>query len=189
MKQLWRKVMSDKVERPPNYWNWIEPTYLNIDWSKNNHIATPAIEITRDEFDLLRDHCIYGLRGINYDNTIRLPDAPEGERLGQDGNSWNIHYYFYPFCAIAVADCFFWREKDYEEDSFRKGLGDFLPDNNYERYTSGYARRYFRIGCEHKWIELSQAESKKRGISHYGNCWHVNYCDECGEVWTYDSSG
>lgn len=181
--------MSEEIISPPDSWDWIKPTYLNIDWSKTNHIATPAIEITRDEFDLLRDHGVYGLRGINYDNTIRLPDAPEEERLGQDGNSWNIHYYFYPFRAIAVADTYFWREADYNKDAFRKGLGHFLPDKDYDQYTNGHARRYFRIGCGHNWVELSQAESKKRGISHYGMHCHVNYCDECGEVWKYDSSG
>lgn len=48
--------------------------------------------------------------------------------------------------------------------------------------------RYFRFGCEHKMRELSQAESRQRGIPHYGRCYHNMECTLCGIVKSYDSS-
>jgi hypothetical protein len=48
--------------------------------------------------------------------------------------------------------------------------------------------RYFRIGCEHDYTELSQAECRARGIQHMGHCWHVTECGKCGHIESYDSS-
>ena len=177
------------VDGTPDHLEWISPRYLDINWEGDpNGLLTPAKELTRDEFDLLRDHGVYGLRGINYDNTIRLPDTPEGETLGQDKNSWTAHYYFYPYKALALCERFLY-EKDYNNPKFRKGIGDFLPKLDYDRFRWGYARRYFQIGCAHEWRELSQAECKELGVSHYGSCWHVEMCKSCGQIWSYDSSG
>ena len=47
---------------------------------------------------------------------------------------------------------------------------------------------FFAFGCDHKYVELSQAECRKRDISHMGRCWHVNECTECGHIHAYDSS-
>jgi hypothetical protein len=49
--------------------------------------------------------------------------------------------------------------------------------------------RFMEIGCDHKYRELSQAECGERGISHHGNCWHVEECETCKHVHSYDSSG
>ena len=50
--------------------------------------------------------------------------------------------------------------------------------------------KYFRFYlCEHDYTELSSKEARKRGISHFGNCYHVLVCEKCDHVWSYDSSG
>ncbi|RDJ34933.1 MAG: hypothetical protein DWQ19_08855 [Crenarchaeota archaeon] len=48
--------------------------------------------------------------------------------------------------------------------------------------------KYYLIGCDHEYRELSHQECHEAGISHYGNCWHVNRCDKCDHVESYDSS-
>ena len=49
--------------------------------------------------------------------------------------------------------------------------------------------RYFQFGvCEHKYRELSAAESRKKGVEHWGMCWHVYQCDKCGDMTSADSS-
>lgn len=69
-------------------------------------------------------------------------------------------------------------------------------------YGSG---KHFQAGCDQcvgwGWVhpdnakcvhdyrkELSQDECKKRGISHFGMCWHVVECTKCGKISAYDSS-
>ena len=175
--------MTRRVEEPERL-GWIEPTYLNINWDVGaNEFPTPSKEITRDEFDSLRDHGAYGLCGTNYDNTVWLPD---GTRVH------DVHYYFYPHYAVAIVSDYMHYGK-YKESQWPESKGDFLPDyfkdEELTEHTYGYARRYFRIGCEHNWKELSQKEARAEGVSHYGNCWHVNKCGDCGMVWSYDSSG
>lgn len=41
---------------------------------------------------------------------------------------------------------------------------------------------------EHEYTELSVSESRKLGIYHGGNCYHVQKCKHCGHVSSYDSS-
>jgi len=48
---------------------------------------------------------------------------------------------------------------------------------------------YYQIGCNHEYRELSQAECRTRGISHFGMCYHVTECTQCGHIYSYDSSG
>jgi len=48
--------------------------------------------------------------------------------------------------------------------------------------------RYFRIGCQHKWNELTPQECHQKGISHSGQCWHVLECQKCNITTAYDSS-
>ena len=47
---------------------------------------------------------------------------------------------------------------------------------------------YFAFGCKHKYRELSQKECKEKNIPHYGNCYHVSECSECGHIFSVDSS-
>lgn len=58
------------------------------------------------------------------------------------------------------------------------------------QYTPQYIERnvFLRFGCLHKYVELSQRDCKERGIRHYGMCWHVYRCTECGRTYSEDSS-
>lgn len=49
--------------------------------------------------------------------------------------------------------------------------------------------RYYRVGCDHDYKELSVAEARKKGHSHFGNCYHVTECAHCKRIFAYDSSG
>jgi len=42
--------------------------------------------------------------------------------------------------------------------------------------------------CIHEMKELSQKECRKRGIQHFGNCYHVYECIKCSKVEHVDSS-
>ncbi len=48
--------------------------------------------------------------------------------------------------------------------------------------------RYFYIGCEHKWRELSTDEARALAVPHYGACYHVYQCTLCSRVHAADSS-
>ena len=43
--------------------------------------------------------------------------------------------------------------------------------------------------CVHEFVEISQQESCKRGIYHWGMFCHIYICNKCPEVRTVDSSG
>jgi hypothetical protein len=47
---------------------------------------------------------------------------------------------------------------------------------------------YYKFGCEHEYKGLSQEECRKRGIAHFGRCYHVSECGVCGYVLSVDSS-
>lgn len=42
--------------------------------------------------------------------------------------------------------------------------------------------------CIHSYKELTAKECSEIGISHYGNCYHVNKCVTCGDIRAVDSS-
>lgn len=48
---------------------------------------------------------------------------------------------------------------------------------------------YYMFGCQHDYVELSPQTCRERGITHYGNMWHVTECTKCGNIDSYDSSG
>jgi len=47
--------------------------------------------------------------------------------------------------------------------------------------------RVFKFGCDHKYKELCYKECIDKGITHFGGCYHVNECENCGHVLSYDS--
>lgn len=47
--------------------------------------------------------------------------------------------------------------------------------------------RYYKVGCDHKYRELSASEAKDKGHHHSGNCYHVTECIHCGRIFSYDS--
>lgn len=71
------------------------------------------------------------------------------------------------------------------------GLAVRLPNkwklqNNEIVYVEDF--RYYLIGCDHSFNELSYYECKERGIPHYGKCWHVHECVKCKKIESADSS-
>jgi hypothetical protein len=48
--------------------------------------------------------------------------------------------------------------------------------------------RWFRYGCSHKYVEKGSKWCSERGITHWGMCYHVYECSECGHVLAQDSS-
>ena len=52
----------------------------------------------------------------------------------------------------------------------------------------GQKVRWFKFGCAHKYVGLSQEECRAAGIYHGGRCYHVSKCSECGHVNAVDSS-
>lgn len=46
---------------------------------------------------------------------------------------------------------------------------------------------YFAFGCKHSYQTLTQEVARERGIPHFGNCYHVNECTKCGNIFSYDS--
>ena len=48
--------------------------------------------------------------------------------------------------------------------------------------------RYFKFGCDHKYIELMPSQCREEGVAHFGMCYHVYKCSECNHVMSQDSS-
>jgi len=48
---------------------------------------------------------------------------------------------------------------------------------------------WYKFGCDHNFVELSQQECNKRDLMHFGSCYHVYECKECGYINAVDSSG
>ena len=48
--------------------------------------------------------------------------------------------------------------------------------------------KYYKIGCNHSFVELSYDECKENDIRHFGRCWHVYKCTICGIMNAADSS-
>jgi hypothetical protein len=48
--------------------------------------------------------------------------------------------------------------------------------------------RYYRYGCKHNYRSMTIRELREKQIPHFGNCYHVDVCTECGHVNAYDSS-
>ena len=47
---------------------------------------------------------------------------------------------------------------------------------------------YYKVGCDHNFVEITQARCIKEGITHFGQCWHVEECLKCKHIRHYDSS-
>lgn len=48
--------------------------------------------------------------------------------------------------------------------------------------------KWYRFGCCHEYVELSQEECQSRGIDHFGMCYHVKECKNCKQIYSCDSS-
>lgn len=54
--------------------------------------------------------------------------------------------------------------------------------------NGAYVVTYFVFGCEHQYKALSPDEARAIGVYHGGSCWHVNQCQKCHHLNSYDSS-
>lgn len=53
----------------------------------------------------------------------------------------------------------------------------------------GYVERNSKdASCIHEYRELTQQESRDKGITHFGRCYHVYECKKCGNYTATDSS-
>ena len=183
--------MSKTIDKPPHL-EWIQPEYLTIDWGDGGNRAWPKpyVELTHEQWDMRFHHSGYSLRGINYKGNMYLPDVPEELRRGLGG--WDLNFYFWHDTALFTARRYM-RRDEYDGDKWPKGKGVFMskssPAHPSRKYDYGYAVRFFRLGCIHAWKELSQQESRERGVLHHGNCYHVYLCLVCDMIQARDSSG
>ena len=58
--------------------DWIQPTYLGLQWPREQVLPTPHAEIYHDEFMRLMFCGEYGLCGINYEQTFLSQDRADG---------------------------------------------------------------------------------------------------------------
>ena len=96
-------------------------------------------------------------------NNIEFRQIRFGERIQ------NTHIYWFHDKAFAIAWPNRWTLKE-----------------NKMIYTEPV--RYYRIGCDHEFKELTRDECRARNIPHEGRCWHVVECPKCGQMDAYDSS-
>jgi len=48
--------------------------------------------------------------------------------------------------------------------------------------------RFYRVGCQHDYVELNSEECRSINVVHFGRCYHVERCSKCGKVRQFDSS-
>lgn len=128
-------------------------------WGRS--LPEPHEEVTEHEFRHLLG--MWGARKV------------ETREWCADGQKYRDLYviYWFPYCGIAVQYPMKWK------------TDCSLPGNiRYELEP-----RYFRLGCKHDWVELSQEEARAQGRLHHGMCWHVFHCGKCDTYKSYDSSG
>ena len=92
-----------------------------------NQLATPAICITRDKFEILSLCSPCAIDETGFDQ-VHLNEQP----------FWSVTYLFGHGVCLAHARAYEWLKPDEFE-------GDWLP----VRERDGYICRYFRIGCSH----------------------------------------
>ena len=113
----------------------------------------------------------WGISATNF-RQVHLPD--------ETGGIVPIHFYLLPFTCVAVAKVF-----EYKWSKSRSNQGLTIPSHG-EAYNR---LRFFKVGCDHEFREMSPKETVERGGKHWGMHCHANICDECGTLQTLDSSG
>ena len=131
-----------------------------IDYGTYNTLPQPFMEITESDY----------IQRIG-SQTMRYT---EFRQVYEDGFSHHLNTRIEWYHDIAIAIVF---PTEWSSDSTLKfGIRFKQP------------LRYFYIGCDHKWKELSAEKARKAGVPHYGMCYHVYYCDDCGRTMASDSS-
>lgn len=154
-------------------------------WAQHHQVMPkPIKEIGIEEFTRLMFCSPYGTQGIHFGQFFipkNIQDDPYSLKY-PESVLCGVHFYRFPSYAVAVVDRYTSASSRIWPDAV------WIPSVEGDTY-SGYEMRYFRIGCEHSFKELSGQECKDKGILHFGMCWHVKECQHCGYIQSYDSSG
>lgn len=206
--------MSDQVHQL----GWIQPTYLGIQWPREQILPTPYEEIDHDEFMRLMFCGAYGLCGINYEQTFiqdptkaRIPCRCENEKC---------HFHGYDMVTVPVEDVdAFFEACDYGQCP-NCGQELVAQDPEVGREEGLWAVTYYffpeyALAVGVRYVNLSDATKKMLGMplttgGNYGNvlrfwrigCQHKNMktqwaamhdrhdnCPDCGFHAQYDTSG
>ena len=161
-------MRKDKLPVP----EWHEPEdYLGIDWTSYNKMPEPYREIDYKEFLKILVCGGWGVAATNF-RQIQLPE--------ETGGIASVHFFLLPFNCVAVADIF---EYTWSKSARDQGLKINSHGRAYHRL------RFFKVGCDHKFREMSPEEAREGGGMHWGRHCHCYICDKCGTKQTVDSSG
>ena len=152
---------------------------LDIEWGGYNTLPTPYHELSLDEalIALHTDHM--GAARFYASKQCPLPGGFQGH--------WNVTLHVWRDKVIAVCKWYDRIEK-FDKAGMEIGKGVWVQKRQGGGY--GYFMRFFRIGCQHPNLkELSQEETKAKGMSHYGMHDHYDECPDCGFAMRTDSSG
>lgn len=87
-----------------------------------------------------------------------------------DGSYADVKIFWFSTCAIMIQFSNEWT----------------LDENKNVKYIKEPI--YFKVGCQHNYIEMSQKDARNQGIYHGGTCYYVSKCSKCGDVIACDSS-
>ena len=137
----------------------------DTDWLESpgsfNELPTPFHEITGSEFVA---QSIYTPQAVEHRQVV-LPN--EDRKTHPTRDTWIM---WYAHCGLAVLPPVKWRL------------------NQDDRIEYSDSPLFYYLGCNHQYRELSIRECRERNISHFGSCWHVHECTECGFIRSVDSS-
>jgi hypothetical protein len=150
--------------------NWEQREYIGITWPTHQKMPEPYQEIDHNEFIRLMFCSPYSLEGIFY-RQLWVP--------GDDTRPRPVRFFWYPDYGLAAT------EKYVLKDYYDKQMGYFWVPNG---GSAGHELRFFRIGCEHHFVELTPAEIEQMNILYGGSHDHVHQCTDCGHITNTNSS-
>jgi len=132
----------------------------DIDRTDYNSLPRPFVEITESDY----------IQRIG----AGTPQYIEFRQVYEDGFSHHLNTRIEWHHDIAIAIVF---------------PAEWTCDNDLKfRIRFKQPLRYFYIGCDHKWKELSTEQARALDVPHYGACYHVYMCSECSRITAQDSS-
>jgi hypothetical protein len=151
---------------------WEQRTYIGITWPPYQQMPRPHQEISQSDFMRLMFCGPYSVEGIFY-FPLWLSD--------DDKMPWSVRFFWFPDYGLAVATNYTLKGSLQEQQTLP---GLWIPDSP----NAGYQVRFFRVGCEHHYVELSPTEIERLNIIH-GDFDHVYQCAHCGNIQHTNSSG
>jgi hypothetical protein len=157
MMVMWASMVREGKMLP-----WEKPDYLNIEWPKQNRLATPNKRVPLIEA-LGMEFCQgwSGLQGINFDGVL------------VDDLYMSAHYRFYDSRAYVV--CTKYMSRDKAEKLIAERGGDIME---YGTKDSVYYVLAFRVGCTHPNMADGWTDMHTR----------VQECPDCGYKAKFDTS-